>query len=143
MKSVTRPAVEFASVVILVVGLVGLAQVPSATEFDYRTAGSRIVAARIEISHDFAECAIQFANEGNLTDTTRSVLLFYVMAGTGVMVVRNANPSPTLTIPPGGTVEWDCTASFAASPPGVKGDAVHAVVSAVMSRERDSAGTFT
>ncbi len=143
MKGSQSSAVTFVALTMVVVGAVGSMASFGSQQIDYRTAGSSIVASRVEISHDFTTCMIQFANEGNLTDTTRSVLLFYVEEGTEETIVRNADPSPSVTIPPGGTVDWNCVASFAGSPPGIPGAAVNAVVSAVVSRERSSYGNFT
>ncbi len=109
---------------------------------DSRKSFSVIVASRIIISSDFSSCLIRFANYGNSTDTTRSVLLFYAGARSQETIVRNADPPPSMTILPGETADWDCASSFAGSPPGIKGEAVHVVISAVISRERDSVGYF-
>ncbi len=107
-----------------------------------RKSVSVIVASQVSISSDFSSCLIRFANYGNSTDTTRSVLLFYAIVGSQETIVRNADPPPSLTILPGETADWDCASSFAGGPPGVKGEAVHVVISAVISRERDSVGYF-
>ncbi len=143
MKGPQSSVVGFVAVIAVVTGFVGSLTVIGSPQVDYRTAGSVIVASQVEISHDFATCTIQFANEGNITDRTRSVLIFYVRGSTGETIVRNADPSPSITIPPGKTADWNCVASFAGSPPGMQGAAVQAVVSAVISRECSSCGNFT
>jgi len=102
-----------------------------------------VVASSIQISRDFTDCSIQFVNEGNATDTVRSVLIFYTPAGSRDAVVRNANPAPSIMILPSGTASWDCAPSLSGSPPGINGEVVHVVISAVISRERDSVGYFT
>jgi hypothetical protein len=104
---------------------------------------SVVVAIGIEISHDFSSCVLRFANEGNVTDTTRSVMVFYDESGNGPPITKNAEPPPNLTLAPGAVADWNCSASFAGVPPGVKGEAVNVVVSAVVSRERATAGNFT
>jgi uncharacterized membrane protein AbrB (regulator of aidB expression) len=104
---------------------------------------SVVVAGGIEIGHDFSRCVLRFANEGNVTDTTRSVMVFYTEAGNGPMITKNADPPPNLTLAPGTMADWNCSGSFAGIPPGIKGEAVNVVVSAVDSRERATAGNFT
>ncbi len=126
-----------------IVCLVGVAFLVTQPGAGRTKALSTVVASQIEISHDFTECSIVFVNEGNVTDTTRSVLLFYAGAGSAQSIVRNADPSPDLTIAPGGKAAWDCTFSFAGSPAGGEGEPVNVVVSAVISRERATVSSFT
>ncbi len=143
LKAPRTPRASVIAVLVLIATVVTAEIAWSLYRQETGTRSSKVVASGIGISHDFSTCSIQFVNEGNLSDTTKSVLIFYLMAGTNTTIVRNADPSPSLTLPPGGAAEWDCASSFAGSPQGSEGGAVHVVVSAVVSRERDSVGNFT
>ncbi len=126
-----------------IVCLVGVAFFVTQPQTGFTEPVSTVVATQIMMNHDFTECFIAFANVGSVTDTTRSVLLFYASASGAESVVRNADPPPRLTIAPGGIAAWDCTRSFAGSPAAARGEAVNVVVSAVISRERASVSNFT